>query len=548
MLSSVICYKKDKEESFNAKGEACNSGKVSHLVMGYFLLNISYKNMQVDCQAIRGDSIGTVIRDIDIDNIFPRARFYRDGAVSLPGMVRESRYDGGGFSWSERHLQCVWVDNSLRPVQLQSVDGEEVIVESPGTWNLEAGPDFLDAVLVLGPERRRITGDVEIHIRPTDWNAHGHANDPRYSRVVAHVSYYPGKLPESSISADTIQFSLQKALQPNIGFSFDDIDISAYPYAVVPGVLSPCGTALEGCPSEFRGELLDSAGEERLRKKTIRISSRIDECGAEQALYEEIMCAFGYKHNRAVFRHLARLVNLDVLNTETDGDSDCACSLLLGVAGLLPSTPSNRWTEETRVFVRQLWDKWWKQRSRWESRCLTRGAWNLSSLRPQNHPIRRLAAAALIFSDAEPLSVRLKAIPTVDAVAWFKQIRILLAWPDQTGYWQNYLSFSGKPCKSITALIGARRVAAIVSNVIIPFLAAEGMDVTHLLNRLPSEQDNSIIRQTAHALLGRDHNPALYKAGLRQQGLLQIFADFCLNNRSACKDCDLPRMIAKVGG
>ncbi|MCK5849881.1 MAG: DUF2851 family protein [Kiritimatiellae bacterium] len=484
-----------------------------------------------------------MIIDTDIDDIFPRACRYRSGATSVPGMVREARYDGVGFSWSERHLQCVWADDSLRPLNLLSTDGEEILVESPGTWNLEAGPDFLDAILILGPERRRITGDVEIHIRPADWTAHGHMDDPRYSRVVAHVSYYPGKLPEFSIPAETIQLSLQKGLQINPGFCFDDIDVSSYPYSVVPGTMPRCGAALEQCSPEFRGELLDSAGEERLRRKTIRISKRIGEYGAEQALYEEVMCALGYKHNRASFRRLSGLVHLDVLKAETDGDADCACSLLLGVAGLLPATTSNSWTKETREFVRQLWDKWWKQRSRWEARCLTRDAWRLAGLRPQNHPIRRLAAAAAIFSDAEPLSLRLKAIQTENATEWFKQTQAVLAWPGPTGYWQNYLSFSGKPGKSATALIGARRVAAIASNVIIPFLAAEGTDVTHLLDKLPSEQNNSIIRRMAHALLGRDHNPALYKSGLRQQGLLQIFADFCLNNRSACKDCTLPGVI-----
>jgi hypothetical protein len=79
---------------------------------------------------------------------------------------------------------------------------------------------------------------------------------------------------------------------------------------------------------------------------------------------------------------------------------------------------------------------------------------------------------------------------------------------------------------------------------VIPFLAAEGLPVAHLLPALPAEEDNSLLRQTAHALFGRDHNPAFYRDGLKQQGLLQIFYDFCLNNRTACRECALVPALA----
>jgi hypothetical protein len=86
-------------------------------------------------------------------------------------------------------------------------------------------------------------------------------------------------------------------------------------------------------------------------------------------------------------------------------------------------------------------------------------------------------------------------------------------------------------------MIGAGRVAAMVSNVVIPFLAASGTDISPLLQHLPPEENNNLIRRTAYSLFGRDHNPALYHTGLRQQGLIQIFHDFCLNNKTACRDC-----------
>ncbi len=87
------------------------------------------------------------------------------------------------------------------PQRFVTAAGERVQVEHPGEWNTGPGPDFLNAALRVGPELRRITGDVEIHIRPADWQRHRHTDDPRYRRVCAHVAFYPGTLPAAELPA-----------------------------------------------------------------------------------------------------------------------------------------------------------------------------------------------------------------------------------------------------------------------------------------------------------------------------------------------------------
>jgi hypothetical protein len=96
------------------------------------------------------------------------------------------------------------------------------------------------------------------------------------------------------------------------------------------------------------------------------------------------------------------------------------------------------------------------------------------------------------------------------------------------------------------ALIGPGRAAALLSNAILPWMVAGddgdwlGEDV---LKELPAEDDNRYIRHMAHALFGHDHNPNLYRTGLRQQGMLQVFHDFCLNGSGGCKACRLPGIL-----
>jgi hypothetical protein len=456
--------------------------------------------------------------------------------------VRESGNERE-FPYSERHVQCVWFDDSLRPKTLRSSDGEEIRVESAGQWNLEAGPDFLDAVLTIGPDRRTVRGDVEVHIRPEDWEKHGHMGDRAYARVVVHVTYFSGSLRADVLPRGAVQISLKDGLKSNPVFSFDNVDVTAYPYAALPAKVTECGNLLLSWQPSDRIALLESAGQERLRAKACRIAETMKEKGRDQTFYEEIMCSLGYKHNRTPFRQIASRVPLQALIREAGEDAMKAYSLFLGVAGLLPAKTSMRWDDETKMLIRQLWDNWWRQRSKWETQCLEPASWHLLGMRPQNHPVRRLAAASVLFTGKEALLTSFDNLNSFAPEDWYRKAEAVLQQGSQMDFWKRRLSFSGKPQDTPAEMIGAGRIAAMLSNVVIPFMAASGVDIEPLLQHLPPEENNNIIRRTAYALFGRDHNPSLYRTGLRQQGLIQIFHDFCLNSKTGCGDCLLPEAL-----
>jgi len=468
---------------------------------------------------------------------------YRSVRGARTAMVHEQ---GAGFAYGERHLQCTWYDPAYRPDNLQTVDGEALTIEDPGRWNLSAGPDFLDAVLSVAPQRRRLRGDVEVHARPGDWRLHGHARDARYSNVVAHVTYFPGRLPPALLPPGAVQVALKPFLAGNPLFSFECIDVTAYPYAARQATPAPCARIFKALSPESSTDILEQAGRERHEIKARRTADGIDEKGVDQQFYEDLMYALGYKQNRVPFRRLARLVPLDRLRQEAGPDPIRGYALLLGVAGLMPKRPAANWDNETRSFVRTLWDVWWKEQSRWTERALQPSSWCRSGIRPQNHPVRRLAAAASLFCrDASPAG-RLSALDTADARQWYARAAEILCFSGAIPYWSRRLSLGGAPAKNDVALLGSRRIAAIVYNVFLPTVRAVGRKTDHLLPLMPAEEDNSLIRRTAHTLFGPDHNPAFYRTGLRQQGLLQIFYDFCLNDRDGCRKCRLAAALGKT--
>ncbi len=472
---------------------------------------------------------------------FPKSSFYR--TLLIPKDRLKETPPPFSPPISERQLQCLWADARWRPETLLSSRNEKITVLSPGTWNLEAGPDFLNAILLTDSEQRRIQGDIEIHIHPADWNSHKHRQDPRYNKVIAHITFYPGELPADKLPPGTIQISLADTLRKTPNFSFDNIDVTSYPYAVVENEKTPCAQILSQWSPENIKKLLEAAGEERLRRKTIQIQYGIQTIGSEQCLYEHIMAALGYKHNRKNFTRLAEIIPIESLRVISGNQPLAAYALLLGIAGLLPAKEAG-YDTETRRIIRQLWDIWWKHRSEWDNNSISPGTWKTDSIRPQNHPVRRLAAAASIFiGHSTPLTTEILQTDSTNPAQWQKEIQNIFSDNPVFDYWKHHLTFSAKKSDRTTVLLGKRRIAATTTNVIIPFLAAHNRPVANLLQNLSQEQDNSLIRRTAFNLLGRDHNPAIYNTGLRQQGLLQIFYDFCLNMRNGCPDCQLAASI-----
>ena len=114
-------------------------------------------------------------------------------------------------SITERHVQAIWYDDRLRPSNLVSRRGESVRVVSPGEWNTGAGPDFTHAVLEVGSGRRRVVGDVEVHLCPNDWDLHGHGSDPGYRNVIAHVTWGCGPIPGSSTCSAWIPITSRRS-------------------------------------------------------------------------------------------------------------------------------------------------------------------------------------------------------------------------------------------------------------------------------------------------------------------------------------------------
>lgn len=264
---------------------------------------------------------------------------------------------------TERHVQAIWYDAALRPPRLRTRRGTEVAVVSPGEWNLGAGPDFRNAVLEIGPARRRVVGDVEVHLAPADWDFHGHGADPNYRNVVAHVTWGCGPQPKT-LPPGAVSIWLGRFVAADTSFSPEQIDLLAYPYARLPSGERPCEAKIGRDPDRARQVLLE-AGRHRLRMKARRLSGRLCVPGSDrrQVFYEEVMTALGYSRNQAQFRHVAERVPI----AELPADAQAARTAMLAAGSF----------EE----------------------------WSRVGIRPNNTPERRLARAAEVFAETPTMGL-----------------------------------------------------------------------------------------------------------------------------------------------
>ena len=451
--------------------------------------------------------------------------------------VREPSLNDAPRAWTERHLQCVWYDPALRPPNLRDTEtNEPVEVVEPGTWNLEPGPDFLNAVIRVGRDPRVFRGDVEIHVHPRDWSGHRHHGNPLYQNIIAHVTYFPGPRP-ATLPAPAHCVALSQPLSEVPGFSLDAVDVAPYPHAAIPPTPRPCAETLRRLPASNAGRLLDAAGCHRLSAKVARFLERLRHDTPARLFHEDFFAALGYKNNEASFRLLARLYPPDAW---PDAPRELHLAKLLGLARLLPPPDASQ-DPETRALLRRLWDYWWANTpdAEWP-----RLAWDHSG-RPQNAPFRRLAAAVALASARPSLRERLAAldIATFTTRQWIRDAARLFAAPEPWPEIESRLSLA-LPASAPTALLGAGRVAAILNNVLLPARLAETPLPADAIPVLPPETLSAPMRETARRLFGPGHDPALYAAsGLRQQGLLQIWHNFCLATRSGCETCKLPARL-----
>lgn len=382
----------------------------------------------------------------------------------------------------ERLMQYVWQHRLWPHTHLRTVDGLPVQIIDPGRLNTDAGPDFFNAKVVIGG--KTWAGNVEIHVRASDWHRHGHDGDPAYDSVILHVV----DRDDTAIrrSNGEIIPQMRMACTPDFNRRYNELVARADRDI-------PCAESIASMKSVYLTDWLESLAFERIHSKTDRIEGLLQRSGGdwETACYVTVARCLGFGVNGDPFERLALSTPLLFIAKHCDSLLTIE-SLLFGQSGLLESAPADPYVESLRREYSFMAHKFGLRRPQ-------SLGWKMARMRPANFPHRRIATlAALLHGETRMMSRVLKVRTLNDAAELFS--------PELTGYWANRYIF-GAPSANTGASLSRSSVAGLTINAVVPLQYAYGTAhddsamtdrAIDLLESLPAER-NVIVDAFSHA-------------------------------------------------
>ncbi len=422
---------------------------------------------------------------------------------------------------TELELQAHWFAGDFGR-QFTTTSGLAVRVVQFGVWNREAGPDFAEAAVSFdGAEPVR--GCIEFDPDARDWEHHGHATNPAYETVVLHVFTRAGGG----------EFFTRTAAHRNVPQVLLDAALltGEVPLALPEAKAGRCSGPLRELPEEKARAVLLGAAQFRLRRKAAALARLTESHGADEALFQALAAALGYKSNKLPFTLLAQRLPLKLLRK-----SDPA-ALLFGVSGFLPSG-LQEFDAATRSYLRGLWEQWWPRRAEFERLKIEPGLWKMSGQRPLNHPQRRLAALAQIIRHWPKIRTLRDPCDPAAIQRFFAQLT------DE--YWDFHYTVTSKTAGRRMALVGESRTTEMLANVFFPLAIAADETRWIGFQNLRAPLTNQRVEVAALRLFGESARASEFlKFAVLQQGLLQVYEDFCLRDASDCAQCPFPRQLAQ---
>lgn len=418
---------------------------------------------------------------------------------------------------NEMLLHYFWKNKIVACQRLETTDHREVRLLRPGHPHQDAGPDFKQAVIRIGD----ITwvGDVEIHVRSSDWLRHGHQNDPKYQSLILHVVYSDDV--ELGLSFPTLE--LKEHIPPGLIEEYERLSRSPDPL--------PCRNSLAEVPPLVYTSWLGRLAMERLERRVRDVTDILHACREDwrEAVFRYFVMNFGFRTNTAAFEALAKSLPYRYLLKHKDSRLQ-VYALVFGQAGMLDEC------DEPDDYFLGLQSEYQYLQYKYQLVPVAGKMWNLLRLRPQNFPCVRLAQLSeclyripdiidrMLYGDiAEPFS----------GIASF----------EPHSYWSTHRHF-GRASPAHSSRIGRQTVTLLLINTVVTvrfaYAAFHGNDVgkeaaMSLLESADFER-NSVTSIYAEAGF-----PA--QSALCSQAILELQRHYCSPKR--CVQCDIGCRILK---
>lgn len=420
---------------------------------------------------------------------------------------------------NERLLQLIWQFQYFNKAQLTTVDESTLTIIHPGILNTNQGPDFSEAKIKIA--NTTWAGNIEIHVKSSDWKAHNHDNDPNYANIILHVVWIndvqlidknnkPVPTLELQTLVSKIMLQHYEQLMNAKGFVACEKHLP---------VLSEMGWLA------WKERLVA----ERLQRKATIVLDLLKQANNhwEEVLWWLLAKNFGIKVNAETFEQLAKSIPVNVLAKHKYQLNQLE-ALLFGQALLLEG-------DFKEDYPKLLQREYKFLAAKYKLNPVNKSV-DFLRMRPANFPTIRLAQlAALIFKSTHLFSKILE----IESIEELYELFDVTA----NDYWHYHYIF-GEATDYKPKKLGKTMTENIIINTIVPVLFAYGMyhknqqakdKAINFLSNLSSESNN-ITKQWKSS---RVEN----KNALDSQALIELKNNYC--NEKLCLNCAVGNKLLK---
>ncbi len=415
---------------------------------------------------------------------------------------------------NEAFLHYLWQFQQFDKSNLQTVSGEKISVLKTGLLNTDAGPDFVNARLQIN--EIEWVGNVEIHIKSSDWQLHKHQYNEAYNNVILHLVW------ENDQAITRQDGSLIPTLELK---SITDIQfLDKYQYLIANQAIIPCKEQFLEVSDLSKFAILDKVLAKRLQQKAQIVEQLFEQNNGdwEETAYQLLARNFGFKLNSETFLRLAQNLPLKVLQKHRDNLTQIE-AMLFGQAGLIVNVDeySGKLSQEYDFFTAKFSLK---------PTQLRLHEWKFLRTRPANFPTIRLAQLAKLITQQQSF---FSLFTQTSSIEDLRNTLII----EQAAYWQDHYNFGKVAHKKLVGL-GRDSINNILINTVIPLLAcySEKIDNQELMARciffleaLPAEK-NYITEMWEGLGLN-------IKTAFDSQASIELYNNFCKQKR--CLQCNV---------
>lgn len=418
---------------------------------------------------------------------------------------------------NEAFLQFIWKMKLFTTTGIFTTDGDPITLIHNGDHNTHSGPDFTNARIKIGGTTW--AGNVELHIRSSEWNEHKHSSDRAYDNVILHAVY---------IHDD------EKSKMPTLVLKnlIDEKLIDTYKFMMQTAAWIPCEKSLHTVNEITIKQQLNRLLTERLEQKALNVENRLilNNQDWEETCYQLIARNFGTNINADPFEGVARSLPYKIILKHLNQPKQIE-ALLFGQAGFLEGS-------FRELYPHQLQAEYVFLKSKYRLEGIRPLEWKFLRMRPANFPTVRMSQLASFLSAHDRLFSAI--LSCVDS----KSIKKIFQ-AEASAYWKEHYHFK-KAAAVKSATLGKDTIDLILINTIAPLLFLYGkktgneqicVNAVDLLEHLEAE-NNTIIRQWERLGIKAKH------AG-DSQALLELKKNYCSNKR--CLECSVGFTILKSG-